>query len=175
MGNAMKPTMVSGLIVLCFAAFFGYNTIHLQHRQRLQALQAQLNEEQATQELRVQVAHTLKQIERLRKRLPQEPETEWLVREVGRLAQGAGVQLTSINPQAPKPLQDATQLTVSVQFTAPYHQLGGFLSTIENASSFLRVDSLDVSPSRTAAADEHAADIRMTISTFHVPPLVGAS
>ena len=172
MDSAIKPTLVSGLIVLCFAAFFGYNTIHLQHRQRLQQLHAQLSEEQATQALRVQTAQTLKDIERLRKRLPQEPETEWLVREVGRLAQGAGVQLTSINPQAPKPLQDATQLTVSVQFTAPYHQLGGFLSTIESATSFLRVDSLDILPSHSAAT-EHAADIRMTISTFSVPSLAG--
>ena len=41
--------------------------------------------EEQTQELRTQLAATLEQVERLRKRLPSSPEAEWLVEQVGPL------------------------------------------------------------------------------------------
>ena len=164
----MKPSMVSAVLVLCIAGYFGYNVIYLRNRQQLDLLQAQLAEQQETQNVRVQVAQSLKQIEQFRKRLPPQAETEWLVSQINRLAQSAGVQFASINPQPPKPVQEFTWLSVTVQFTGSYHQLGQFVSTIENAEPFLRIDGLEISPPRQGAAIE----VRMTVSTLCVPALV---
>ena len=164
----MRPSVISGALVLCIAGYFGYNVIYRRNQQQLDRLQAQLAEQQETQNVRVQVAQSLNQIEQFRKRLPPQAETEWLVGHINRLAQGAGVQLTSVNPQPPKSVQEFTWLSVTVQFTSPYHQLGQFVSTLENAEPFLRIDGLEISPLRQG----QAVDIRMTVSTLYIPALV---
>ena len=167
----MRPSVISGALVLCIAGYFGYNVIYRRNQQQLERLQAQLAEQQETQNLRVQVAQSLKQIEQFRKRLPPQAETEWLVSQVNRLAEGAGLQLTSVTPQPTRSIQEFTWLSVTVRFTSPYHQLGQFVSTLENAEPFLRIDGLEISPPRQG----QAVDIRMTVSTLYVPALVARS
>lgn len=162
----MKPALVSGAIVLAFAGYFGYNHVYLQEQQEVSKLREQLTEQQQTQELRSQVALSLEQIERFRKRLPTEPETEWLVREVGRLAEEAGVHLTSIVPQSPKKLEEFTHLAVALQFAASYHRLGKFISILENSPAFLKVEALEVSRVQGATAQ-----VGLTVSTLYSPRL----
>jgi len=164
----MKPAWISGIIVLVLAGYLGYNTVYLKGRQELSKFREQLRQHEQTQELRKQVARSLDEVERLRKRLPPEPDTEWLVREVGKLAEEAGVRLTSIIPQNPKALHEFTQLSVSLQFGISYHQLGKFLSAIENAKLFIHVDDLEMTRGQDGS---QSALVRMTLSTWYVPPL----
>lgn len=160
----MKPSVISGVAILVVSGLFGYQRVYVSSRQELSRLREQLREQQQAQELRVQLARSLQELERFQQQLPPEPETEWLIREVGRLAQKAGVQLASITPQNPTKLDAFTRVAVTLQFQASYHQLGEFVSAIENATSFLRVDQLEVS-----GGQQRTTPILLTVSTVYVP------
>ena len=160
----IKPTLLSGAVIAALTALCGYQQFYAPSQRTLSTLQTRLAEEQRTQELRIQLARSLQDVERFRKRLPPQPETEWLVHEAGQLAEKTGVQLTSIAPQDPTKLGALTRLAVICQFRASYHQLGEFVSILENATSFLRIDHLEV-----ARVQQGIAQIGLTVSTVYVP------
>lgn len=162
----LKPAMVSGLLIAAITGYVGYHAIYLKQQGQLRVMQAQLQEQQQTQALREQVAGALSEVERLRKHLPQELDTGWLGREVNRLAEEAGIQLASITPQSPRKLEAATVLTVTLRLTTSYHRLGKFVGMLESAPTFLQVNEAIL----TRNADG-MADVQLTVSTLHVPPV----
>lgn len=162
-----KPALISGLLVAAIAGYLGHRTIYRDYQRTMTTLRAQLTDQQQTQGLREQAAQSLQEIERFRKQLPPQPETEWLMREVSRLAEEAGIQLTTILPANPKKvegLEGVMTLTVALDFTAPYHQLGKFLSVVESAPVFIRVDELML-----ARNEQGRAKVQLTVGTLYVP------
>ena len=162
-----NPSLISGVLVAAITGYVGHQTIYRDYRRTMTTLRAQLTDQQQTQGLREQMAKSLHEVERLRTRLPQNPETEWLMREIGRLAEEAGIQLTTILPVGPKQvvgLEGVMTLSVALEFTAFYHQLGAFLSRVESAPAFIRVDELIL-----ARTGEGLAKVQLTVSTLYVP------
>ena len=162
----MKPTLLSGIIVLVLAGHLGYHTVYLPYQHKVRELQEQFAKQRQTHELQAKLAKSFEALEQLRTVLAAQPDTEWLVRAVGELAEEAGLQLTSIVPQSPKILQEFTRLSVNLQLVTSYHQLGKFISLLERSKSFLKVDDLDI-----ARREEGMAQVRMTVSTLYVPSL----
>lgn len=162
----MKPTLLSGIIVLALAGQLGYHTVYLPYQHKVRELQEQVAKQRQTHELQAQLAKSLEELEQLRKVLPAQPDTEWLVRAVGELAEEAGLQLTSIVPQSPQAVQEFTRLSVNLQLVTSYHQLGKFISLLERSKSFLKIDGLDI-----ARREEGMAQVKMTVSTLYVPSL----
>ncbi len=167
----MNASLLSGVIVLAISGLFGYHNIYMRAQQELRAVREQEQLEGQTQELRTQLAATLEQVERLRKRLSPSPETEWLVEQVGPLAARSGIQFTSINPRAPTAMGEMTSLTVSLQFGATFHDLGAFLSAVESSTAFIRIEELDVS----VPDADGVSQVKLVLTTLHVPSLPGAS
>ena len=166
----VKPVVISGLMVAAFASQIGYQGYREDQRE-IEQVRAQWQEAQQAQALRATVAKSLDEVARFRKRLPPEPETAWLIREVGRLAESAGVELTSITPQTPRQFQDVTYLAVALRLSTSYHTLGKFLATLESARDFLRVDELEVQQQAggASAAASRPAQVKLTVSTLYVP------
>ena len=162
----MKPMMVSGIIVTALAGYVGFQGIHAPTQRALQKLDQQLAEERTAQELRVNVARSIEDFERLRKRLPAEASSEWLLREVTRRAEEEGIRLHSIVPQDRKELRDGTQFSVHLQLMASYHQLGQFLSSLEQSSPFVWVEDVQI----LRQNDSDPPKIRLTVSTLSAPP-----
>lgn len=166
---APKPTAISGLLVMALAGYVGHQMIYRTYQRQRQALQARMADQQQAQTLRTQAARAIEEIEQFRKRLPAEPEPEWLVREVNRLADETHIQLTTIAPTPPRALEGldgCMTLTITVHFAASYRQLDTFVSALEHAPVFLRVDELTLTRS-----GEGTANIQLTISTVYVPSL----
>lgn len=165
----MKPSLLSGAILLALATSAGYHILHLPTQKKLAQLNLQLDEAQKTQDLRMTVARLMVAHEAFQKELSPKPETEWLVREVNRLAEEAQIKPPiSLAPQRPSRLEDLTAFAVSVEFDATYHQLGHFISSVERAPSFLRVEDLQIVP-----IENEVSRVRLTVSTFYLPPMTG--
>lgn len=141
--------------------YIAYRAIYIPTQHELGRLHQQLAEEKTTQDLRVQLAHSLEEIQRSQQRLSPEPNTEWLLREVTKRAEEEGIQLSTIAPQDRRDLRDATQLSVILQLSAPYHRLGKFLSAIERAPSFMWIEDIQVAHGR-----DDVPVVRLTISTL---------
>ncbi len=165
----MKPSALTGVVLLALAGYVGYHALYLPLQKTLRGLQGQLQESQQTYDLRKGLANSLEKLKTLRQRLAPNAETEWLVREVNRLAESVGIKPPlSITPQRPAKLQEFTSLAVTVEFDTTYHQLGQFISSLERAESFLRLDEFQLMPS-----ERGAARVRLTVSAVHLPPLAG--
>ena len=164
----MKPTLLLAIIGVAIAGFFGYHTIYLRQEEQVRLIQTQLDEEHANQKAQADVGALLREIEQYSNRLPPKPEPSWLVDEAVALADQAGVQLTTLTQHAPKPLQQFTRLSVTLQLRASYHQLGTFLDRLEHADHYVRVDSLAITPPQEKSA---LATIRLVLSTVYLPPV----
>ncbi|MBI3319085.1 MAG: type 4a pilus biogenesis protein PilO, partial [Candidatus Omnitrophica bacterium] len=139
-----KPVfLIPPLLIFGLAWFIGQG-VYLQQHQEVATIHRQLEEQRRMQAMREQVARSLQQAEQFHARLAPSPDTEWLVRQVTALAQTTGVELSSIAPQASKPVQEFTQLAVTLQLTTSYHRLGQFLSAVESLPVMIRVEQLEV-------------------------------
>jgi type IV pilus assembly protein PilO len=167
----MKPNVVSGILVFVVGISMGWQRVHAPVEARRSQLTVQLASEREAQAVREQVAKLLGEIDQFRKRLAPEPETAWLVGEVGKLAKDAKIELASIAPQQQKLIQEFTHLSVIVQFSSSYHDLGKFLSVLESSRSFIRVDELSMTPDRSTSKQGQGVQlVKLTLSALHAPP-----
>ena len=163
----MKPVFLVAP-VLIFALAWGIGRgVYLQQHQEVAAIQGQLEEQRRLQRLREQVAQSLRQVEGLCTHLAPSPDTEWLIRQVTTLAQKTGVEVSSIVPQAPNPIQDFTQLAVTLQLVTSYHELGKLLSEVESLPVLVRVEQLEVRSEQGSMAQ-----VRLILGALYAPPLV---
>lgn len=164
----MKPTLLFAIIGVAITGLFGYHGIYVRQQAQGRLIQTQIAQERENQQALADAAVLLQQLQQYRKRLPPEPDPSWLVREAVALAEHAGVQLTTLTQDAPKPLSQFTRLAVSLQFRASYHQLGAFLDELEHAHNYLRVESLDISRPQDEGGQ---ATIKLVVSTVYLPPV----
>ena len=151
----------------------GYNTIYKPQQGQLTAVRVEITAEQAKQQTQAEVATLLQSIDDYRKRLPSAPEPSWLVHTLVGLAEKSGVQLTTITQEFPQKADQFTRLSVNLQFTANYHQLGALLDEIERSSAFIRVDRLSLSKT-SAAGGEEVPMVQMVCSSLYPHPVLGS-
>ena len=163
----LKPEVISGIIVLALTGYFGYY-FYLNYQQGVSKIQEDVNHHQHTQEFRMKLAESLQEAQDLQGQLAPEATSEWLLERLGALAKEAGVDITSASSYPPRQLDRFIQPAVSLQLMTSYHRLGKFLSVVERATPFLRVDEMDVSHSGNP---EQPARVRMTLSTVYAPRL----
>jgi Tfp pilus assembly protein PilO len=172
----MKETVVAGTIIVALTLVIGYHAVYVPQRAERAQVRLALREEQDYQRTQGEVATLLQEFEQLSERLSPQLATSWLINEVVQLADAAGVQLTTITPQAPQAVAGFTHLGVDLVFSASYHQLGTFLGRIEQAKPFFRLDRVDVSPAGSSGVpvEEDEVLIHMMLSTFYPPSPVHA-
>jgi len=165
----MKSPWVIYAAGIVLTWIIGYNYVYGPQQRQGRLIQTQIAKEQQQQRTQAEVADVLQRIERYRKRLPEDADPSWIVRELVPLAQQTGIQLTSITQQPPHTTPQFTRLTVDVQFTASYHQLGAFIDAIERSKRFIRVERLNVA--RGELTTQHVP-VQLALSTVYLPPLV---
>lgn len=163
----MNQTLLLGLIGVALAGLFGYHGIYASQQEQVRVIQAKITEEQTDQQAQTRAAGSLQQLEQYRKRLAPEPDTSWLVREIVALSKRAGVQLATINHDAPQAINKFTRLSVTLQFAASYHQVGSFLDELERSERFFHIDHLQITH---PAEEETPPAIQLVVSTLYVPP-----
>ena len=165
----LKPSVISGIIVLALSGYVGYDVAYVRPREAVERIQQQLKEAREEQALRTRVALSLQTLEQKRTQLALRPDPDWFLTEVGAVTKEAGIQVTSISPQSPKPGADGTALFVSLQVITTYHQLGRFLSRLESRPRLIRVDQLDVTPEQGFSGKVR---VHLVLRTLYVPPVV---
>ncbi|MCI0563527.1 MAG: type 4a pilus biogenesis protein PilO [Nitrososphaera sp.] len=161
----MKQTVALMGISVVVGLVISYNWVYIPKQNEAQSLQVQAQEETARQQAAGEAAALFLQLERYRKRLPDELDTSWLAKHIVETAQRLGLQLASITQEAPHQFEGYTQLSVNLQFHTSYHQLGRFIDEIERSDYFLRVDQLRI----VQPEDGGPAQMQATFSTLFFP------
>lgn len=155
-------------VVVAATAFVGYNMVYAPQQSQVRLIQGKITQEQANQTMQAEVATLLRQVEEHRKRLPPERDASWLLDQVLPIAERNGLRLNTITRQPPSPVGDLTRLSISLDGSASYHQLGAFVDELERAESYLHVERLQMSPPDATGKSA----VQLLISTAFVPPIV---
>lgn len=166
----MRLSWITAVIIFLGGGVFGYNMFS---KDRVQAteIRKQVKEQYAVGKQRIRLEESLSLIESYRRRLSPEPQTAWLLRTVGKLAEEARINLSGINPQTPRALGDLSEFSVALRFSSSYHELGEFLSLIESNPKLLRIERLEFKPLISEANDLFEANVTLVVSTLFLPPV----
>lgn len=117
------------------------------------------------------------------KRMAQDRDLTPLMSKLTGLAEKAALQnvSTALEKSLGGPEGEIEKLSINIEATGSFHQLGDFVSMIENLEDFVRISRLDFARSQasTSMAVEQSAKpemkrFTMAVSTYYVPKEAGA-
>jgi type IV pilus assembly protein PilO len=124
--------------------------------------------------LKKKLAEYNDKVEWYEKKLPAEQEIPNLLENLSDMAKGANIKITSIMPvlataQNNTQAQGRIYREIPIRITAKsgYHELGRFLSNLENSDRFMKVTNI-VIRSNKAMPKQH--DVELTVSTYILLP-----
>lgn len=104
------------------------------------------------------------------KRLPVEQEIPNFLESISDMAKDANIKILGITPAPPsfkEPLAQKSkiyrEMPVLIAAKSGYHELGNFLSSLENADRFMKVVDIDIKSNRSTPKKH---DVELVISTF---------
>ena len=173
----VSAQMLGPVLVPMAAVAVGWYGIYRPQRARLQAALADQVEEQQKTAVQRDIAAREALLRSYRERLPKTADTDWLIAQSALIAGKTGMPLTTVTPAQPIAEQGYTRLAITVESAATYHELGRFVSALESAQPFIRVDDVKVEAAMPAATGGTAAGgapanrhkITLTLSTLYLP------
>lgn len=102
-------------------------------------------------------------IEYYERRIPSEKAFSWLLIELSRVARETGIKYLSITPQTEVKKESYIKVPIRIEIQCGYHNLGKFLSKIENSQRFTNVDDITISPD---SGNPLKHRVSLTVSTF---------
>lgn len=111
-------------------------------------------------------------VELYEKKLPAEQEIPSLLENLSNMAKAANIKITSIMPavnEGKDQMQGQLYREIPIRITAKsgYHELGRFLSNLENADRFMKVTQIAIK-SNDASPKMH--DVDLTVCTYILLP-----
>ena len=173
----MSVQWLGPALVPVVAAAIGWYGIYQPQRDRQLAAQTAYAEEQQKAALQRDIADREALLRMYRDRLPKTADTDWLISQSAAVAVEAGIQLNTVRPDSPAAEKDYTRLTVTVESVATYHELGRFVSRLESAQPFIRIDRVKVAEAASTDGARPSTDdaptgrrkIMLTLSTIYLP------
>lgn len=109
-------------------------------------------------------------VDQYEKRLPVETEIPSLLEDLSNMAKSSNIKIVGITPVT-KFLgeekigkdQIYREMPISINAKSGYHELGQFLSNLENADRFMKVTGIDI---RSNKASPRRHDVELVVSTF---------
>lgn len=170
--------LVSVAAVAVVAGMIAQHMIWLPYQRKMRDAQTRVRAEQEHLRITEAIAALAPRLAPYEARLPQRESTEAVMSELTQLAEQAEITLTSVEPQPPGVFPGGTRLAVVIKFAGEYHAVGRFISLLESARTYLRVDELDLRagepltvPPPAQTAPRVVANVRAVLSTLYLPPL----
>ena len=126
-------------------------------------------------ELKKKLKEYNEKVELYEKKLPVEQEIPSLLENLSGMAKDANIKITSIMPSVPSFKEDGARKQLNIYKEIPilitaksgYHELGYFLSNLENADRFMKVVDIGIKANR-ASPKKH--DIELMVCTYVLLP-----
>lgn len=118
--------------------------------------------------LRKQIESGRENIARYEKKLPREESTPKLLQDLSDMANASGVKILEITPAKADKEDVAGQVyrerSILINARSGYHELGKFLSDMENAERFTKVTDINIKSSAT----QKRHDIELLVMTYEL-------
>ena len=158
----MQKYAAIGAVVFLVVLFFTGRMMQEQTMLRIKDLQKQSKRVQLENE----VGRQLNELKKVRDKVKSERESSKFLAEVAKLAGQMNLKLVSIAALPLEKYSDFMKLAVNLELDTTYHELGVFVSMIENAELFMFVGKLDITAQEKAEQLTSRVTARLVISTL---------
>ena len=138
-----KLVIVSAIIIVLVLAI-GAAFIYMPFTYKNKSLRADILKERDKNILIGKIKALSKYIKVYDKKIPDAGGVSWLLSEVSNMASKERIELSSIKPGNPENYGLYTKLSVIVDMTSTYNQLGRFIAGIESSEKFLKIESVNI-------------------------------
>jgi type IV pilus assembly protein PilO len=117
--------------------------------------------------LKKQVSKYSEKIDSYEKMLPAEQEIPKLLESLSNMAKGANVKILGITPmvskQEPGPTEIYQEQPILINGRAGYHELGKFISDLENSDRFMKVVDISIRENKSSPKKH---DVELLVMTY---------
>ncbi len=138
-----KLIIVSTVIVVLVLAI-GAMFIYLPFTYKNKSLRADILKERDKNLLIGKIKALGKYIKVYDKKIPDAEGVSWLLSEVSNRASKERIEISSIKPGNPENYGLYTKLSVIVDMSSTYNQLGEFIAGIESSGKFMKIESVNM-------------------------------
>lgn len=160
-----KHTAIFTILIVFFTAFFGFNFIYRPSIKNIAKLKTNLAGNKDLEDSIYQIKKLRENLDSYNSRLIKDDVSGFLNR-IAKIAESAQINLMSIKPQSPQDAGSYRKLILNISFKSTYHNLGRFISLLENSQSFIRIDECHLIVEQFSSKSASIADIEMVVSAF---------
>lgn len=163
-----KSTIIFILIIL-LAFRIGYGGIYKSNLKKINSIKSQMEEEKNKNESLSIISILERKIRAYQERSFSVAEGTQILDRVSRMAERLGIKIEAFNPLSAEEKEYYIELPLKIPFSCDYHQLGEFLSLIENSEEFIRVKDLEMKKSTVVASGEaKIPEVELIVSGFYL-------
>lgn len=125
-----------------------------------------------TDRIKKKLAEYNNKVELYEKKLPAEQEIPILLENLSNMARSANITIVGISPAVSQPQKEKSgqvyqEIPILITAKCGYHELGRFLSKLENTDRFMKVVDISIKADR-ATPKKH--DVELMVCTYILPP-----
>ncbi len=167
--------LVIVILILIVTFGIGKKFIYQPRLKTIEQIQLRIEKQAQKNDLLQDIVALKKGIDSYSERMPPNEEITWVVDEISKLSKDSGIELLSLEPQAVEDKGSYYRLPLELDIECSYHQLGNFLSRIENSPKFMRLDNFKLDTVLYTGSKEKVfyketssanANIDLTVSTI---------
>ena len=114
------------------------------------------------------IAYSEKKLSAYDEALSSTKELTWLIEASNRMASESSLMLVSAAPVGDEARGDYKKITLRVEARGGYHELGDFVSRVENSTRFIKISSCHLELPQDANDIKGGLKISMSLSVFSV-------
>ncbi len=161
--------------LILFVSLLMANSTYQKQTAEIENIQKDIAEEQQKGAVLTRIAVTESIIKRYSQYLPSAKDNQWILGQLGDIADQIGVSLISISPRPPKEGDKYVLLSVDAEIRCDYNQFGNFISKLESSPQLIRLDDVQLTVIREsrdnidmAAQMEPLAKVKLIVSTLYL-------
>ena len=139
-----RKDLLVGLGFFLITIILAKKVIYAPQEEKINLLKEKIREERKKVSLLKEIEQIEQDISFYQKKISPRKEVSWVLDEVTKIAKDAEIKIATLEPQPPEDIGIYTRLPLKLKVECSYHELGNFLSRLENSEKFLRVDSMQI-------------------------------
>lgn len=149
------------IIVALLMVWYGYAVVFKRNMNRIKDAQSQIKDIQAKSQILTKLAVYERDINRFKELLGEKVDLSSMVKRLSDMAKRAGLTIISLKTLDIRSEGDFLYGSVDIHMKGAYHQMGEFVSMVEGAKEFMRIERLKV-----RRKDKGILDIAMVVGTL---------
>ena len=156
-----------GLLGLVWYQFLSpMQTVVDSKKTELDQLQAQIRKSEAEErrfaQFKAETAELEAKLEALKGVLPQEKETDQILRQVQRSAETSALKIIRVVPRATIDHDFYTEWPIDMEVVGTYHNIGGYLDKIRNLPRIVNISSMKIQSRASQGPESNTASVGAT-------------